>query len=90
MINPDLLSLLCCPESRQELKLAEAALVERLNRQIAAGALKNRAGLPVVEPIDGGLVRADGCYLYPIRRNIPVLLVEEGIGLTPASEACSA
>lgn len=86
-MNPELLALLCCPESRQELKLAEAGLVERLNRQIASGALKNRAGLPVAEPLDGGLVRADGHYLYPIRRNIPVLVAEEGIGLIPAPES---
>ena len=48
---------------------------------IAAGALTNRAGQPVKEKMDGGLVRADGRFLYPIRHNIPVMLVDEGIPL---------
>ena len=44
MIDSDLLKILCCPETRQELRPAETALVERLNQQIASGALRNRAG----------------------------------------------
>ena len=79
MIAADLLKILCCPESHQELRLVEPAVVERLNQQIGAGVLKNRAGQAVQERIDGGLIRADGKFLYPIRRNIPVMLVDEGI-----------
>ena len=79
MIDPDLLKILCCPETHQEVLLAEPAVIEKLNQQIAAGALKNRAGQPVQEKIEGGLIRADGKFLYPIRRNIPVMLVDEGI-----------
>ena len=81
MIDPELLKILCCPETHQEVRLAEAAVIEKLNGQIAAGALTNRAGQPVTEKIDSGLVRADGKVLYPIRRNIPVMLVDEGIPL---------
>lgn len=79
MIDPDLLKILCCPETHQEVRLAETAVIDRLNQQIAAGALKNRAGQPVQEKLEGGLIRADGKFLYPIRRNIPVMLVDEGI-----------
>ena len=79
MIDPDLLKILCCPETHQEVRLAETAVIDRLNQQIAAGALKNRAGQPVQEKLDGGLIRADRKFLYPIRRNIPVMLVDEGI-----------
>ena len=81
MINPDLLKILCCPETHQEVRLADPAVVDKLNEHIAAGTLKNRAGQAVQEKIDGGLVRADGKVLYPIRRNIPVMLVDEGIPL---------
>ena len=81
MIDPDLLKILCCPESHQEVRLADSAVIDRLNQQIAAGALKTRAGQPVKEKIDGCLIRADGKFLYPIRRNIPVMLVDEGIPL---------
>jgi uncharacterized protein YbaR (Trm112 family) len=81
MIDPDLLKILCCPETHQELRLAEPPVIESLNEQIAAGALANRAGQPVKEKIEGGLIRTDGKLLYPIRRNIPVMLVDEGIPL---------
>jgi uncharacterized protein len=81
MIAPDLLQILCCPETHQDLLPAETTLIARLNDQIRAGTLKNRAVHPVRETIDGGLVRADGKLLYPIRRNIPVMLVDEAIPL---------
>jgi uncharacterized protein len=79
MIDPELLKILCCPETHQELRLAEPAVIEKLNGQVATGTLSNRAGQPVKEEIDGGLIRADGKLLYPIRRNLPVMLVDEGI-----------
>jgi uncharacterized protein YbaR (Trm112 family) len=81
MIDPELLKIMCCPETHQELRLAEPAVIDELNRQIAAGSLANRAGQPVKEMIEGGLIRVDGKVLYPIRRNIPVMLVDEGIPL---------
>lgn len=82
MIDPELLKILCCPETRQPVALAEAALIEQLNQRVAAKTLQNRAGEVVTDRLDGGLVRADGRYLYPIRGGIPVMLVEEGIALT--------
>lgn len=75
------MKILCCPETHQELRVAEAAVVERLNREIAAGSVKNRAGQRVADKIDGGLIRADGKFLYPIRQDIPVMLVDEAIPL---------
>ena len=81
MIGSDLLKILCCPETHQDVRLAEPEVIDKLNQQIAASALKNRVGQPVQEKIDGGLIRADGKFLYPIRRNIPVMLVDEGIPL---------
>jgi uncharacterized protein len=81
MIDPEFLTILCCPETHQEVRLAEPALIGKVNGQIAAGTLTNRAGQPVKEAIEGGLIRADGKLLYPVRRNIPVMLVGEGIPL---------
>ena len=81
MIDAELLKILCCPETHQELRVADSALVEKLNQQADAGTLKNRAGQPVKEKLDGGLVRADGKFLYPIRKDIPVMLVDEAIPL---------
>jgi uncharacterized protein len=79
MIDPELLKIMCCPETHQALSLVEPALVEQLNQQINAGQVRNRAGKEVTERIDGGLVRADGQFLYPIRKNIPIMLIDEAI-----------
>jgi len=48
---------------------------------VSRGELKNRAMKPVTETLDGGLIRADRKILYPIREDIPVMLIEEGIPL---------
>jgi uncharacterized protein YbaR (Trm112 family) len=85
MLDPELLKILCCPETNQSLALADPALIEQLNREIAAGQLRTRADAPVSEQIDGGLLRADGRFLYPIRQDIPVMLIDEAIPLTPAA-----
>jgi uncharacterized protein YbaR (Trm112 family) len=79
--NSELLQILCCPETHQKLKLAPRALIEKLNQQISAGRMQNRSGQPITDALDGGLVRADGKFLYPLRQNIPVLLVNEAIPL---------
>ena len=81
MIDPELLKIMCCPETHQPITVAEPALIEKLNRQIASGQLKNRAGQPIKEKIDGGLVREDRKFAYPIRENIPIMLIDEAIPL---------
>ncbi len=82
MIDKELLDLLVCPENHTPLSLADAALVARLNQQIAAGTVRNRVGQVVHQPIEGGLVRQDGTVLYPIRDGIPILLIDEALVLT--------
>lgn len=81
-INPDLLAILCCPETKQKVTIAEDDVIKTLNVSVTRGELKNKGNRPVTEPFDGGLVREDGTLLYPIRDNIPVMLIEEGIPLT--------
>lgn len=78
-IDKDLLAILCCPETKQDVILADDALIGRLNERIAKGELKNKAGQPVTERLDGGLMRADRKVVYPIRDDIPVMLIEEAI-----------
>ncbi len=81
MIDLELLKILCCPETHQPVALAEPSLIEQLNQQVAAGQLRNRGGQPVKEKLDGGLVREDGKFLYPIRHDIPVMLIDEAVPL---------
>jgi len=87
MIDKDLLKILVCPENRTPLRLADESLVDRLNRAVAAGMLKNRVGQAVQSPLEGGLVREDGTLFYPIIDGIPVLLLDEAIPLEPAQKS---
>ena len=78
MIDPELLSILVCPATRQPLHEASAEEVAAVNERIRAGQQTNVAGNQVAMEIDGGLVREDGQILYAVRDEIPVLLAAEG------------
>ena len=49
---------------------------------IAAGSIKNRAGEAVTEAVHGALVREDDELAYPVRDDIPVMLIDEQIALS--------
>ena len=78
-IAPELLRILCCPETHQPVSEADAALVADLNNRIAGGSVKNRAGKAVSDKLEGGLLRQDRRVLYPIRNRIPIMLIDEAI-----------
>ena len=80
-ISQELLDILACPETKQPLALADPALLAALNDRIRQGTLTNRGGATVSDAIDGGLVREDRRYLYPIRDDIPIMLIDEAIPL---------
>lgn len=82
MIDKDLLQILACPETRQSLREADSALIEKVNDAILSGKVSNKNGDAVSERIDAGLVREDGKVLYAIREGIPVLLPDEAIDVT--------
>jgi uncharacterized protein YbaR (Trm112 family) len=52
-----------------------------LNQKIEEGALQNIGGRKVNDKLDGGLIREAGDRLYPVRKDIPVMLIEEAIQL---------
>ena len=81
-VDPELLKILCCPETHQPVSEADAALVARLNDRIKNGSLKDRSGKSVTEAIDGALLRQDRHVFYPVRDRIPIMLIEEAIPLT--------
>jgi uncharacterized protein len=80
-VDKDLLAILCCPDTKLDVSLADEALINKVNEAVSRGALKNKGQKPVTEILDGGLIRSDRKILYPIRENIPVMLIEEGIPL---------
>ena len=81
VIDPELLSILACPETHQGLRMASADELSKLNARIRGGSVKNQAGKGVAEPFEDGLMREDGKRIYPIRDGIPVLFIDEGVPL---------
>ncbi len=79
MIDPELLKIMCCPETHQSISLAEPSIVAKLNEQITTGQVRNRGGKVIQEKIEGGLVREDNKYVYPIRQDIPIMLIDEAL-----------
>ncbi|MCE2431583.1 MAG: hypothetical protein J4F29_01460 [Candidatus Latescibacteria bacterium] len=81
MIDRNLLDILACPENKTPVKLANQSLIDTINSAIAKGEVKNRGGQKVELPINGGLVREDRIFLYPIQDAIPIMLIDEAIPL---------
>jgi len=81
MISRELLSMLCCPETKQALTVADASLTQEINQKIEKRELKTRGGGPVTQTIESGLLRADKQFLYAVRQDIPVMLIDEAIPL---------
>ncbi len=79
MVSKELLNILCCPETKQEVTLVEGAVIDKINAQIKEGSVKNRAGETLKEAIDSGLLREDRKFIYPIRQDIPIMLIDEAI-----------
>jgi uncharacterized protein YbaR (Trm112 family) len=81
MIDQSLLEILVCPENKTPVHLAGEDLVAKVNSAIDAGSLQNRIGEKVDTKIDAGLVREDGAFLYAIRDDIPIMLIDQSIPL---------
>jgi uncharacterized protein YbaR (Trm112 family) len=82
LIDPLTLQILRCPQDHTELKLADSALITRLNGEIKTGSLTTVGGQQLKKSLDGGMVRAAGDLMYPIVGGIPVMLADEAIDIT--------
>ncbi|MAM02790.1 MAG: hypothetical protein CMH51_04500 [Myxococcales bacterium] len=81
VIDHSLLDILVCPETKQGLRVVESAVLEALNASIASGSVRNRGGGAVTAAVSEALIRADGEVLYPVRDDIPIMLIDESISL---------
>lgn len=87
MIEQNLLEILVCPETKQPLRVAGEGLLAKLNASIEAGKVTNRGGQAVTTPLSEALVREDGGALYPVRDDIPIMLIDESIPLPRHQDA---
>lgn len=82
MVDKKLLDILVCPETKKPLMLADSALVERLNKLISSGKIKDRSGRKVETLLQNGLLtKENSTCIYPVIDDIPVLLPEDSIPL---------
>ncbi len=81
MIDKTLLDIICCPETKEDVGVADTELVNTINEGITQGTVKNRAGLVINEKIDGALIRSDKLLVYPVKQDIPIMLIDEAIEL---------
>ena len=80
-VAPDLPEILVCPETHQKLGEADEKIITALNDRVRSGQVRNRKGDIVRDLIEGGLIREDGQWIYPIRAGLPILLIDEAISV---------
>jgi uncharacterized protein len=90
MLAAELLALLVCPETHQDVVLSTPAEITLLNDAIRQGRLRTVAGKDVTQPIEGALIRIDRAVAYPIRDGIPVMLVPEGLAISQVNLTATA
>ena len=80
-VDPELLSILRCPESLQPVRLADDSVVRRLQELARHGTLKNLQGDIIGPDFEALLIREDGKRAYLVRDGIPVMLIDEAMAL---------
>ncbi len=76
-----LLTILRCPVTHKGLHVASRDTLARVNAAIESGALINRDGAVLSQPLEEALVTDDDKLAYPVENGIPVLLEGESISL---------
>jgi len=81
-MSKQMYQILCCPDTKQTVTELDPRIVSKINGLIAGGKIKNVGGKFLSERISTALVREDGKIAYPVRNDIPVMLINEGIDVS--------
>jgi uncharacterized protein YbaR (Trm112 family) len=81
-VDPQLVEILVCPETRRPVRLASADELARVNAGVRSGTLRNRGGAKVERELSEALIRDDGRVVFPVDDGIPSMLVEESIPIS--------
>jgi len=86
MVHRELLDLLRCPETKQNVHYLEGEVIGKINAEIKKGILKNSAGRNPQSLLEAGLLREDRRFIYPIFKGVPFMLIDESIPFTEFAE----
>ena len=78
-LDPELVEILVCPDTKLNVDLVPAETVEKINLAIKENIVLNVDGQSVNDLLQDGLLREDDKIIYPVRDSIPVMLIGEGI-----------
>ena len=79
VIDEALLSIIVCPDTKDELRLASETVTSHVNQLIQEAKLDFVSGTTVNKRVDQLLVRIDGKVAYGVYEGIPNLILEDGI-----------
>lgn len=79
VIDEALLSIIVCPDTKDELRLASETVTSHINQLIQEAKLDFVSGTKVNKRVDQLLVRIDGKVAYGVYEGIPNLILEDGI-----------
>ena len=78
-MNKRLLDILCCPASKVPVTPMDKSQLDALNSAIERGQVTTVADVPVQQPLQMGLITADGKRIYRVEDDIPIMLTDEAI-----------
>lgn len=78
-IDRKLLEILCCPVTKQPLRLLNPDELARINAKISDGQIVNAKNVAVATTLDEGLITENRQRIYRIDDSIPIMLEAESI-----------
>lgn len=83
-IDRKLLDVLCCPVTKQPVRVMKREEIKALNERISAGEVHYQDDQAVDAPLSEGLITANEERVYRVDDGIPVMLEERAINLRAA------
>ncbi|WP_226801740.1 Trm112 family protein [Alkalilimnicola sp. S0819] len=83
-MDKKLLDILCCPVTKQPVKVLSRDKLKTLNARIAEGSVRSYGDEPVRAALTEALVTDNGERIYPVEDGIPIMLQERGISAREA------
>ena len=78
-MDKKLLDILCCPVTKQPIKLLSNEKLEHLNDKINAGDVVFVDDTKVLNGFTEALITLDEATIYPVEEGIPLMTQERGI-----------